>query len=390
MTENKEKTSGLIQFIMVIIFIIASIAISKILQFQYSPPISNGGKEKVLFVNSFDIAPKDHRIKFEVSGMVQARSKIDILPQVSGRVIWVSDKFFAGGKFKKNETLFQIDPKDYELEVKSVKAELAKAKTALQLEEVERDSAIAEWKQFNPGAKIPPLVARNPQYEQAKADLLAAKSRLENAMLDLKRTKVKMPFNGRVLSSDVGVGKFLNSGQSYGQVFDLKDLEVISSLNSKQLNWLLSSSNPKIKITINYLGESYDFFSKFLRSSASFDSLTRFSKVAFSLNKKNSKIKILPGTFAKVLIEGAKLKNVTIAPASSLQKGGIIWRINQENRIEKFLPNIVYSDDEIIIFDNLDEKAKIVSSKIAGGIKGMKVSFANNSKINSKNSKDEQ
>jgi hypothetical protein len=143
---------------------------------------------------------------------------------------------------------------------------------------------------------------------------------------------------------------------------------------------LLLSEDKRVKIEIDYLGKKREFFGRLKRASASVESDTRFSQVAFTIEEEITsgefdKLKLVPGLFAKIYVTGPEIKNVAIVPSSSIQKEQIMWKVEDDKKITKLVPNIIYQDEEVIIFDNLGAKAKIVTSKISGGIEGMKIDY---------------
>src|SRR5690606_3237290 len=110
-----------------------------------------------------------------------------IVPEVSGRVVFVHAAFFEGGQFAAGEVLFKIDPRDFELEVARREAEVARAQTVLELAEAESSAALGEWKQIHGKRPAPDLVARKPQMAEAAATLKSARAQLEEAKLRLER-----------------------------------------------------------------------------------------------------------------------------------------------------------------------------------------------------------
>ena len=47
-------------------------------------------------------------------GTVQPRTESQLVPEISGRVTWVSSSFAEGGFFEEGDALVKIDPFDYE------------------------------------------------------------------------------------------------------------------------------------------------------------------------------------------------------------------------------------------------------------------------------------
>jgi multidrug efflux pump subunit AcrA (membrane-fusion protein) len=55
-------------------------------------------------------------------GTVQPKTEIQLVPQVSGRVVEIHPQLAGGGRFEKGELLLAIDPVDFELAVQRAAA----------------------------------------------------------------------------------------------------------------------------------------------------------------------------------------------------------------------------------------------------------------------------
>jgi len=368
--KRSDKVKGFIQLALVIAFIAVSFLASAALETERAVPTENETADRVLFVETQNIAPGPYQISFKTTGLVEARAQINVVPQVSGRVISVNEQFFEGGQFEADEILFEIEPLDFELELERLEGAVAQARTAYNIAEAETEAATREWKMLNPDKPVPYLVARRPQKDEAWANLKAAKAQLKNAELDLERTKYSLPHPGRVISSSLEVGQFVTAGQSYGEVFNVEALEVRSTLEDQQLQWLFASQNPQIEIISTQQGQtrSYDGYIK--RGVASLDPQTRFAPVSFGVDEEDTAL--LPGMFVDVKAQGPQLVGITVVPSSALQKEGIIWTMNEDNELHSFEPDVVYADNDIVAIQNLDTEANIVTSRVSGATNGMK------------------
>lgn len=373
---NKDHRIGFIQLGLVLIFIIGSIALSKLLKSSYERPGQNEAIDRILVVETVKVFPQDYRITFDTTGVVRARNQINIVPQVSGRIIHVHESFFEGGSFHKDDVLFEIEPRDYQLDVKRLDAEVARASTALELAAAESEAAHAEWKQLNGDEDVPSLVARKPQLAEAKANLQAALAQLEDANLNLERTKYSLPFSGRVISSNVAIGQYVMAGQSYGVVFDSGSLEVSASLVDQQLEWLLNAQDLDINIIVTFMGKRRHFPGELKRTASSLDVGTRFATVYFSF--KDEVIELLPGVFAEITIKGTEMQGVTLIPSTALQSQGVVWRVATGQVLEMWSPQIVYMDDDVIAVTGLDTETEVVISRISGATDGMQITTVEN------------
>ncbi len=139
----------------------------------------------------------------------------NIAPQVSGQIVdlRVSDNQFV----RQGTVLYVIDPFDYEVTVRTRKAQVAQAAADLevkkaQLERRQHLSSLAttpEEQQTFAGSAA-----------QAKATFDAAEQQLAQAELNLKRTKVVSPVDGYVTNLLLRVGDYAVTGESNISVID--------------------------------------------------------------------------------------------------------------------------------------------------------------------------
>lgn len=366
-----EKAHGVIQFILVCLFLLGAVALSMLLQVRQSDQEEQQSENRILSVEARNVYPKTHRVHLSTTGSLQSRATIDIVPQISGRVVWVNESFFDGGVFDADEILFEVEAIDYELEVQRLEATLAQAQTELELEKAESQAALMEWKQLNGNKNAPTLVLREPQLQQAKAAVKAASAQLDNAKLSLERTKYRLPFAGRVLSSTVDIGRYVVAGQSYGSVFDTSTLEVRASIDEGKLAWLKNEDALDVKIHSKYMGQSRVWDGYLKRGASVLDSATRFASVSFGF--KDQPKTILPGVFVSVDILGSKIEGVTLIPPSALQKNGVIWEINADRTLRKSELETLYVDDQYIAMTGATSQTSVVSNSLSGVSEGSKV-----------------
>lgn len=362
---------GIMQLILVIAFVAGSFIISGMLKANKKPLGERAAETRVLFADTQLISPAPYRIAFQTTGVVAARSNISVVPQVGGKVVSVNEKFFEGGSFEADEILFEIEPLDFELEIKRLESTVAQARTAFNLEEAEAKAAEAEWKQINGDKPVPYLVARKPQKAEAWANLKAAKAQLENAQLDLQRAKFSLPFAGRVLSANLEIGQVISAGQSYGSVYDAQNLEVQTSLKDDQLNWLLKSETPDITIEYKHLGQIKSVKGIIKRGVSSLNNQTRFASV--SIGFADIPMDIVPGVFVDLDIKGPTLENTLTIPSTAMQKGQVIWSVDDSNTLQKFNTDILFSSDAYFVTDAQNGPITIVTSKMPGAIEGMTI-----------------
>ena len=73
-------------------------------------------------------------------GTVKPLREIQLVPQVNGKVIFVSPALVDGGEFKKGDLLLRIDPLDYQLAVTLAQARVKDSESKLKVAEEEADA----------------------------------------------------------------------------------------------------------------------------------------------------------------------------------------------------------------------------------------------------------
>ncbi|MDC1322225.1 hypothetical protein N8254_02195, partial [Pseudomonadales bacterium] len=221
---GREKLTGLMQLIAVIVFVGFAIVYSQAPdEEQQKPTYAQGGAAASPAPLVTVVRPQlgTHNVSVAGNGSVAIRAYVDLAPQVSGVIASISPALRAGGTFNANEVLVSIDAKDFELRLKQALAEVASARSNLQLQQAKSDNAKRNYALLHPKKAVPPLVALQPQISQARAQLAGAIARADIAKLDLARTKISLPFNGKVTQSSAEIGQLLTSGKTFARAFAL-------------------------------------------------------------------------------------------------------------------------------------------------------------------------
>lgn len=135
-------------------------------------------------------------ISSDLSGRTSAYRVAEVRPQVAGIVMERS--FQEGQEVKEGEQLYQIDPAVYQAQYKQAHSNLKLAQT-----EAKRAQRLLAVK-----------ATSQQVYDQAQAQLEAAKAAFINAKTNLEYTKVQSPISGRVGRSEVTPGALVSAYQT--------------------------------------------------------------------------------------------------------------------------------------------------------------------------------
>jgi RND family efflux transporter MFP subunit len=271
-------------------------------------------------------------------GTVQALTEIQLVPQISGKVIYVSDHLVNGGVFQQNELLLSIEPDDYEIAVVLAEAGLREAESQYQTALQESLAAINEWKRIYPDQTPPPLVAKEPQLEAALASVKAREADLEKARLDLRRTRIKAPFNGRVSNEQVDRGQYITPGQELATLYSTDAVEIVVPMESQALEWFdvpgfttnHKTGAPAVVIA-DIAGKKRQWKGQVDRVQGKIDEKTRMIHVVIRVDDPyETQPPLVVGQFVEIEISGYRVENAAVIPRAALHEENTVWAVNPE------------------------------------------------------------
>lgn len=330
----------ILQPVLVVVILIFGIGLLMFLASLKKPPAKRERIAAVPLLNAIEVYPQDIRMVVESFGTAAPKIQVQIIPQVSGEVIACHPNFVNGGFFQAGQMLVRIEPVDFELAVESAESAVAAAQVKLEQEQSEGTIAAAEWAQLNEGENpSSPLVLREPQIRQATAELKAATAKLEIAKLNLKRTDVSVPFNGRISQESVDIGQYIIAGQSIATVYGTDAVEIIIPLEDKEMAWFDvplgfnnengNNSGSKVIVTADFAGAEHKWQGKVVRTEGTIDQSSRMVnvvvEVADPFANTNGKPPLVPGMFTDVKILGKMLTNVFRVPRYVVHNNSEVW-----------------------------------------------------------------
>ena len=335
------------------------------------------------FVQTIVTKAIDKRVEVRGHGTVQAKVSIQVVPQVAGRVVKVSELLAVGEMIPADTVLFEVESTDYELSVRAAKAQLARAQVQYEQEQAEAAVAKSEWDRLNPG-KSPPssLLLREPQVNRAIAEVEAAKANLAMAELNLSRTKVSVPFDCCVRDESVGLGQYVTPGQPVASVYGTNVMEVMVPFEDRSLKWFkFQAADDEVAQThvhADFAGRSLVWPGRAVRTSGQVDSSTRMVPVVIRVDDPVKEIddqsrRLLPGMFVEVVIQGQVLPDVIPVPRYAVREGNVVWT-HVDGRL-KFRPVEVVHMDTVMAYigSGLEPGVDLISSSLETVSDGMQV-----------------
>jgi RND family efflux transporter MFP subunit len=383
----KDTRRRLVHLVAAVAFVLVGILI--FLAFKSGKPQIEKAKQTIQLpaVKTIEVETGSRTVVITSEGTVRASQEISLVPEVAGKVFYVSPSLASGGRFGKGETLLRIDPLDYRLALTLAEAKVRDAESRLQLTQEEAQVAQEEWRMFpadgsESSDSPPPLVAKEPQLAAAKAGLEAARADLEKARLNLDRTEVKAPFDGRVTQENVDVGQYVAPGQALASLYSTQTAEIALPLEVDDLFWFhvpgfTPGDNPRSPATVRatVAGRDLSWQGEVVRSDGRLDERTRMINVVVAVDEPYAKKPpLIVGLFVTVEIQGSTLPDSAVIPRSALRRDDVVWVVDDEDQLVFREVDVARPQgDEVLVKAGLRQGDRIVVSPLKAATDGMSV-----------------
>ncbi|MGS2739776.1 efflux RND transporter periplasmic adaptor subunit [Sinomicrobium sp. M5D2P17] len=319
--------------------------------------------------------------EFVATGTVQPVEDIQLGPLVSGQVIQRAAAFVPGGLVKKGHLLLKIDPSDYENQLELRKSELLQAETNLTIEMgrqhiAEQDFALVGTDSLSDKQKS--LVLRQPQLSAVKAQLQAARAAVNQAELNVRRTRINAPFDAQVISQNVTTGSLVAPGDNLGRLVGVDYYWVQVGLPINKLKWLSFPSADKeqgaiVKISNKTSWEKNETRTGYLHKKiGALDQQTRLARLLvkvpdpLGIEAPDQNIPtLIIGEFVEAYIQGDKIEKVVKLDRNHLRSNQTVW-VMHDGKLEIRKVNIRLIDaHHVYISDGIQDGEKIVTTNIS-------------------------
>lgn len=332
---------------------------------------------------------EDTVLVVHTQGTVAPRREIDLVAQVAGTVVSVAGHFANGGFFTAGDELLLIEPADYEHALVRAESQLADAQQLLATEKARAVQAKREWRDLG-SQEANDLFLRKPQLAATQAALRAAEAERDQARLDLTRTRIVAPFNGRVREARVDLGQYVTTGAAVARYYSTDVVEVRLPVTDRQLALLDlprgyegegMELQPEVEISAVIGGERWTWQGRITRTDASIDVDSRLLYAVaevdapFARDAGSKRPPLNVGQFVEARIAGRAQEGVVILPRRALQPEDRIWVLDDADRLVSQRVNVLQADEsQVVVRGNLPEGSRVVVQPLSVMIAGQVVS----------------
>lgn len=338
-------------------------------------------------IRAMTVVKESLRLKIRSEGTVTPKTQTNVIPEIKGRVTWISPNLVVGGYFQAGDLLVTIDAADYEARTGLAQAQLLRAEAELEhkrfelqrLQTLIKDNLVSQSNLEN--------AAR--AHKIAKANVIESKINLAQAERDLSRTKITAPFEGMVRSESIDIGQFVQQGTPIASIYASDAVEVRLPIVNAQLAYLDPANlqrgeldpatAPMIRLTARYAGTSFVWRGQLARTEGEIDAQSRMITAGARVRQDNQSPDVPPlqvGAFVAAEIEGQYLDDIVRLPRAALRPNSQVLIIDGDNRLRFRAVNVLRLENDFVLIDSGLESGEVVNlSPIQTVVDGMRVSL---------------
>lgn len=302
-------------------------------------------------------------VLLQAVGNVEAYTTVAIKSQITGELQKVH--FKEGGKVKKGDLLFSIDPRPYKAKLKEMEANLAK-------DLAEQENARKQVNRYS--AVVDKGYVSEEEFDQIKtsevtraAAIAADRAAVESAQLDLAYCSIYSPIDGFAGDLKADQGNLIKANAdtemvTINQVCPINVSFALPERNLPAIKRYMQAGRLTVQATISgdegspLVGEL-----SFIDNSVDPNTGTIMLKAAYP----NGEGRLWPGQFVNVVLELTSQPDVTVIPSQALQtgqKGFYIYVVTEKGNVEyRDVVAGLRVEQEVVITQGVQPGEKVVT-----------------------------
>ncbi len=337
-----------------------------------------------------EVQRRSERVSVRSHGTVEARTEIDLVAEIAGRVAVVSPALAAGAFFEAGDLLVELEGGDAELALERAEAAVLRARSELGL----ADARLARRRTLAQSeiASAARLEESEHARRMAAARLREARAMREQARRDLDRTRICAPFAGRVRSKQVDRGQFVTRGTPLARIYAVDSAEVRLPIPTSELVHLdvpvagrapdESASGSRVLLRASFAGRVSEWEARIVRAEGEIAPRSRMLHVVarvddpYGRRSRDARPPLTVGLFVEAEILGRTLDGVFVLPRSALRPPDEVFVVDAEDRLRARRVEVLrVAHDRLLVGAGLDEGARVVVSAL-GAVGGTAVRVA--------------
>lgn len=353
--------------------------------------LSNSSKEaqkreiqpRIRSVNTEFLIFGDLKLEITGNGVVESKSVLDVISEVSGKVDFAKDNLKDGTFLKKGEVALKIDSREIENNLFSLRSDFVNAVASMLPDlKVESQDMYQKWFEYFSILDIHENVPELPEVSNLQEKIKLSSRQIftkyynvRNQEILLSKYLITAPFSGYIKSNGVIENSFVSRGQNLFTIEDVYNLEIAVPLLVDEFNQIEFTKSTKVEITSD--NSSKLLSGSLIRKDPVLDRNSQSLNIYVSFSNYKMIPEFLSGNYVNVKVFGKELKNVAAVPRHLVDNENYIYTI-QDGKLSREKMNVVeFQKERVIVAEQSEKELEIVTTILQKPLIGMPVKSLN-------------
>ncbi|MCG8317163.1 MAG: efflux RND transporter periplasmic adaptor subunit [Pseudomonadales bacterium] len=328
----------MIKRILLIVFsVVIIIGAIRLFKEETMPPLN--GNSNILSVTVISPQQKSFTEKLSVTGMTIAREEVQIVTELAN--VRVNEVYVdVGDRVEKGQKLALLNSESLGNQLEQLEADYEYA-----ADEFARFDAIKDT-----GAVSIQAVT------EKRTTMRAAKARLDDARLNVKRSIITAPKAGIIVERHASLGALVSTDQPLYRIAEYGEIEVEMNVPEASLSMVTKGERASVEIS----GIHQKIEGKVRLVSPRVDQSNRTALVRIALEIENN---IAVGLFATAHINIREVSGLAL-PATSIlsdSEGEFVWQVNAENKVLRLAVTVVERTDHDVVVTDIPADSVVIA-----------------------------
>ena len=306
-------------------------------------------------------------------GRVESSHPIDLIAEVSGRILPGRVALKPGQDFKKGTLLFRIEDSEARLALKSQTSNFLKdLATILPDLKIDFPDAYAQWNAYFESIDIDKSLPQLPDYKTDKEKTFLATKNIFSGYFNIKRTETNLskhlvyaPYSGSISDVLFEPGAYVNPGSKIGRIIRSGKLELKVPVETSDIKWISKGSKAEVSTEDGFM----TWEGKVQRIGDVVNQTTQAIDVMIEIMPGENRV--YDGLYLKAVIPGETITNAMEIDRSSVYNGSQVYTVESDSILKVQEINIQKMNTKTVVFNGLDEGDKLVIEPLINAFNNM-------------------
>lgn len=338
------------------------------------PPQKKKPLESKKYVRTQKVNYGDVQTEIIAFGRVASDQPLDVISEVSGRILKGDIRLKAGQNFQKGAVLFRVDDTEARLNLQSSKSNFLKSIASILADfKIDFPDRYPTWNDYftqieveKPLPELPKVSSAKEKTYLATRDIFTQYYSIKSTEERLSKYRIVAPYSGSVAEVMLEEGSFTNVGGKVARIIRTDLLELKVPVEASDVQWITRSAAVEI-VTENGM---QSWKGNVSRIADVVNPNTQSIDVFISVYP--NQYPIFDGLYMKAAIPGSIVKGAMEVPRNAVFNNNEVFTLEQDSILRVKQIKVHKINQETIVFSGLPEGAELVFEPLVNAYDGMK------------------